>query len=109
MRIDFEGRAAFIAECKIWRGAAELAKAIDQLVSYLTWRDCKAALVVFNKQNAGFAEILDKIPEALREHRLHRALRGSHPAGEWRNAFASAQHPSGEVLVHTFSFNLYCG
>jgi hypothetical protein len=38
IRIEFENRAAFIAECKIWRGPAELVDALDQILGYLTWR-----------------------------------------------------------------------
>jgi hypothetical protein len=38
-------RNVFIGECKIWKGPKELLKAIDQLLSYLTWRDTKAALI----------------------------------------------------------------
>ena len=38
IRIEDEKRAAFVAECKVWRGASELSKAIDQLLSYLIVR-----------------------------------------------------------------------
>jgi hypothetical protein len=41
-------RAVFIAECKWWSGASGFASAIDQLLGYLTWRDSKAALVIFS-------------------------------------------------------------
>ncbi len=39
--IEFENRAAFVAECKIWGGEKLLHKTIEQLLGYLTWRDCK--------------------------------------------------------------------
>ncbi len=39
----------FIAECKIWRGKKSLKDAISQLLSYLTWRDNRVALIVFYK------------------------------------------------------------
>jgi hypothetical protein len=45
LRVD--DRNAFIAELKIWRGPKSLDDAIDQLLSYLVWRDTKAALIVF--------------------------------------------------------------
>ena len=40
-------RNVFIAECKIWRGPKTIADALDQLLSYLVWRDTKAALLLF--------------------------------------------------------------
>lgn len=39
----------FIAECKFWRGAKVLIDAISQLLGYLTWRDTKTALLIFNR------------------------------------------------------------
>ncbi|MFF1946950.1 hypothetical protein ACFVWF_32955 [Rhodococcus qingshengii] len=38
---------AFIGECKFWTGPSDFRAAIDQLLSYVTWRDTKAALIVF--------------------------------------------------------------
>jgi hypothetical protein len=40
----------FIAENKIWSGAKAFASAIDQLLGYLVWRDTKAAVILFVKQ-----------------------------------------------------------
>jgi hypothetical protein len=42
-----EGKNVFVAECKFWRGEKIHYKAIDQILSYLTWRDSKTALVYF--------------------------------------------------------------
>lgn len=47
--IRAENRNVFIAECKFWRGKKAFDEAIDQLLGYLTWRDSKCALIVFNK------------------------------------------------------------
>lgn len=40
-------RNVFIAECKIWNGPKTIRDALAQLLSYLTWRDTKAALLLF--------------------------------------------------------------
>lgn len=40
-------RNVFIAECKFWRGPKSATAALTQLLSYLVWRDSKAALIVF--------------------------------------------------------------
>ena len=45
--IERENRAAFVAECKIWTGKKGIAGALSQLDQYLTWRDCKTALIFF--------------------------------------------------------------
>lgn len=38
-------RNVFIAECKFWHGEKQLLETIDQLLSYLSWRDTKADYV----------------------------------------------------------------
>lgn len=107
IRIEDSNRAAFVAECKLWRGSAELTAAVDQLLSYLTWRDAKAALIIFNKQAARFSELLTKVPEAVKAHRLFRNDLGSNQSGEWRFLLASAADTDLPVTVHVFVFNLY--
>jgi hypothetical protein len=47
--IRHEGRNIFIAECKFWCGEKAFLETIDQVISYLSWRDTKAAVVIFNK------------------------------------------------------------
>jgi hypothetical protein len=37
----------FVAECKFWGGAKKHFETIDQMLSYLTWRDSKTAIVYF--------------------------------------------------------------
>lgn len=66
---DQEGVNVFIAECKIWHGEKELLKAIDQLLTrYVTWRDEKTALIVFNKDHQNFSQLLDTAKDALKKH-----------------------------------------
>lgn len=60
-------RNAFIAECKIWRGPKGVADALDQLLSYLVWRDSKAALVMFIK-TADPAATIEKLHSAVEAH-----------------------------------------
>ena len=48
--IKHNGSIIFIAECKIWKGEKAFLEAINQLLSYLTWRDSKTSLLVFVKQ-----------------------------------------------------------
>lgn len=62
-----EDRVIFVAECKIWKGPKAMAEAIDQLLGYLTWRENKAAMLVFNR-NSSLSGVLDQIPQVFQEH-----------------------------------------
>lgn len=107
IKIEFNNRAAFVAECKVWRGEQELSDAIDQLLGYLTWRDCKVALIVFNKDVAGFSGIQTKVPVTLKARQNYRAELASQPAGEWRYRFHLPDDKGREITVHVFLFNLF--
>jgi hypothetical protein len=45
--VRHQNRNVFIAECKFWLGPRKFDKAIEQLLSYTTWRDTKAAIILF--------------------------------------------------------------
>ena len=63
-----DGSNLFVAECKFWHGSSEFLKAITQLFDrYLTWRDSKAALIVFVK-NVDFTSVLETIQAAIKTH-----------------------------------------
>ena len=65
--ITEDGRNIFIAECKIWRGEDAHSKTVDQILGYLSWRDTKAAIILFNK-NKNFSQVLAKIPDVMKAH-----------------------------------------
>ena len=70
--IRADNRNVFIAECKFWAckfwaGSKSLLTAIDQILRYLTWRDTKAALLLFCK-NIDFTNTLSSIATAVTEH-----------------------------------------
>lgn len=108
IRIEFENRAAFVAECKLWRGPKELIDAVEQMLGYLTWRDYKCALVVFNKDNAGFTEIQNKVPVLMKGLQNFQKEIGSQPSGEWRFVVKSNDDESKQLIMQVFVFNLYC-
>lgn len=107
IRIEDQDRAAFVAECKVWHGPKELLAAVDQLLGYLTWRDCKAAILIFNKHNAKFTELIDKIPESLTNHPNFKRDLGQQGDGEWRFTFTSQEDELRQVIVNVFVFNIY--
>lgn len=61
IHIEFENKAAFIGECKIWHGERLFQGAIQQVINYSTWRDLKVSVIIFNKENQSFPAILSKI------------------------------------------------
>ena len=66
--IKADGKNVFIAECKIWDGPKSLAEAIDQLLSYSSWRDTKLAILVFNR-NKIFSKVIEKVKETIPNHK----------------------------------------
>jgi|GEM_PF-206498 len=107
IRIEEDTRSAFVAECKLWAGEQVLVGALEQLLDYLTWRDCKASLVLFNKGVAGFAAIQETIKAALPAQANFLREKSGQPAGEWRFVFRSREDAGREVTVHVFCFNLF--
>jgi hypothetical protein len=107
IRIEDKNRAAFVGECKVWRGPKELSSALDQLLRYLTWRDCKASLIIFNKHIAGFSGVQKQIPIHISGHPNYMSPVNISENGEWRFKFHSAEDPDRIVIIHIFLFNLY--
>lgn len=65
--IRSDDRNVFIAECKFWRGPKSCTEAVDQLLSYLVWRDTKAALFMF-VTNRDVSSVIDKAIDELSNH-----------------------------------------
>ncbi|MDD9999374.1 MAG: hypothetical protein OXQ89_16675 [Rhodospirillaceae bacterium] len=105
--IEQNNRAAFVAECKLWTGPSSVTGALDQLMGYLTWRDSKAALVIFNVKNKDFTKILKAMPDTLRVHPLFLRELPCTEAGEWQIQTRSAEDAGRRVTVQAFVFNLY--
>jgi ElaB/YqjD/DUF883 family membrane-anchored ribosome-binding protein len=65
--VRVEGKNIFIAECKFWGGPKAYLETIDQLLGYLSWRDTKTAVVIFNR-NRDFSNVLKSILESTENH-----------------------------------------
>jgi hypothetical protein len=100
-----DGKNLFIAECKFWKGPATLTDAIDQLLSYTSWRDTKTALLVFVRDVA-MSTVVAKVPEVLRQHSSFK--RDVPIAGEtrFRSVFGQPKDPSRELILTTSLFNV---
>ncbi len=62
-----EGNNVFVGECKFWTGIKGYTKTIDQLLGYLTWRDSKAAVVMFVR-NKDFSSVLERVEHETSNH-----------------------------------------
>lgn len=103
--IEEKNRAAFVAECKMWTGQQAIADALKQLDSYLTWRDCKTALIYFVRKK-DFLAILHTVEEALRaipEMRQVQVL----DKNEFKCYMVSTQNPGQQIQVRVMLFNMY--
>ncbi|WP_097059817.1 hypothetical protein [Salinibacterium xinjiangense] len=65
--VRVEDRHVFVGECKWWSGEKGLGEAVDQLLSYLPWRDEKAALIVFIDRKDASA-VFEKAETAVKSH-----------------------------------------
>ncbi|EWM15286.1 LOW QUALITY PROTEIN: hypothetical protein KUTG_05590, partial [Kutzneria sp. 744] len=57
----------FIGECKFYDGPKVVADALDQLLDYLTWRDTKAALLLFVR-DSDVTTVTAKAVQKIKEH-----------------------------------------
>jgi hypothetical protein len=99
------GRNIFIAECKFWKGEKAFLGTIDQLLSYLSWRDTKAAILIFNR-NADFSAVLAKMAECVPKHPNFK--RDLEKSGEstLRYIFAQPNDPNREIMLTALAFDV---
>lgn len=65
--IQVKNDIIFVGECKIWDGEKVMLKTIDQLFGYITWRETKAAIFIFNKDRK-ITTVLNKIDGIMKKH-----------------------------------------
>jgi hypothetical protein len=65
--LRYENNNVFVGECKFWHGEVGYLKTVTQLLSYLTWRDSKVAIIIFVKQK-NITDIIKKIEEYTPKH-----------------------------------------
>jgi hypothetical protein len=80
--IRAEDRNVFIAECKIWKSPATIRDALGQLLSYLTWRDTKAALLIFIRHGEPPTAVISKAIKEIEEHPNYKRTSGTGEDGE---------------------------
>jgi len=103
--IRVDNRNVFIAECKFWRGPKAFEEAVDQLLGYLTWRDSKCALLVFNRTRDSSAVRL-KMHEVMESRSEHRKTVFHHPGGDSRYILVKESDPGREIAVTTQLYDI---
>src|SRR5277367_4943587 len=73
--VRYQNQNVFVAEFKFWRGSKQHLETIDQLLSYLTWRDSKAVLVYF-AEGKEIAAPLKAIEDTTPHHKSFVAFDG---------------------------------
>ncbi len=103
--IRADGKNVFIAECKFWKGEKVFLGTIDQLLSYLSWRDTKAAVLVFNR-NAGFSAVLAKIAEVTPKHPNFKRDLGKSGESTFRYIFSQPSDANREITLTVMAFDI---
>jgi hypothetical protein len=99
-------RNVFIAECKIWKGPKTIRDALGQLLSYLTWRDTKAALLLFIRTGEPTTIITKSIAE-IEGHASYKRRRGTPESGERYDFILHANgDPNQEIRLAFLPFAL---
>ena len=93
-------RNVFIAECKFWRGPKGFNAAIDQLLGYLSWRDTKCAILVFNKTKNS-SDVRQKMHLAMTMRAEHRRTVSHDAAGDSRYILVKDSDPGKEIIITT--------
>lgn len=95
----------FIAECKFWKGPKSLSDAIDQLLSYTTWRDTKTALLVFNR-GKNLSTILKSIPQVVKAHPSYKRSIPYNLETGFRSILSHRDDPNRELTLTVLVFEV---
>lgn len=100
-----DNKNVFIAECKFWRGPKGFSEAVAQLLGYLTWRDSKCALLIFNRTKDSNAVRL-KMHEAMESLQEHRKTVSHQPEGESKYVLVKESEPGKEIIITTQLYDI---
>lgn len=100
-----KGKNIFIAECMFWKGQKSLLDKIGQLLGYVSWRDTKTAILIFNKKRE-FSKVLEQIPEIVKQHKnFKRQLKYKYETG-CKFIFHQANDKNRELILTVLAFNI---
>lgn len=103
--IRVQDRNIFVGECKFWSGEKAFLDTISQLLGYLSWRDTKAAVVIFNR-NVDFSGMLRAMEAAISKHPDLKRGPMKESETRYRCVFGNPTDPSREIIVTVMAFNV---
>jgi hypothetical protein len=103
--VRHDGGNVFVGECKFWTGKVGYAKIIDQILGYLTWRESKAAILLFVK-NKELDGVLQQISPLTQEHPACKSQVEAHAhEGRFRYRLGLPQDPNRVVHLTVMVFH----
>jgi hypothetical protein len=103
--LKVDGRNIFIGESKFWTGEQGYSETLDQVLSYLSWRDTKAAVLVFNR-NRDFSAVLQKIEDATPKHAGYKELIKKRSETSWSYLFGHKDDANREIMITVQAYNV---
>lgn len=103
--IRHDGGNVFIAECKFWGGEKAFTETIDQLLKYVTWRDTKTAIILFNR-NKDFSSVLLKIQEVTKSHKCFKRDIGKINETSFKYLFHQPNDINRELFLTVMAFDV---
>jgi hypothetical protein len=103
--IRSQGKNIFIGECKFWGGAKVLTETIDQLLGYVSWRDTKVAVIIFNR-NKNFGAVIDQIRSTTEAHPNCKQFVSKVSEAQFRFLFTQRDDPNREMTLTVVAFDV---
>ena len=103
--IRVDNKNVFIAECKFWKGPSSFDKTITQLLSYLSWRDSKCAIIIFNR-NKNSTEVRKKMHLGMESRPEHVKTLLPGIDNDGRYIYRNANDPGREITITTMLFDI---
>lgn len=99
------GKNVFIGECKFWKGDKVFIDTINQILSYMCWRDTKGAILIFNR-NKNLSNILNKIPELVQTHPNFKKAVNIQQETQFRYIFTQPNDNNREIILTIMVFDI---
>jgi hypothetical protein len=88
-----------------WKGEKAFLETIDQLFRYLTWRDTKTSILIFNR-NKDFSAVLSTIKEATLKHKYFKRELDHFDDTTFKFIFHQPDDKNREIYLTVMAFNI---
>ncbi len=95
----------FVAECKFWKGQEQFLETISQLLSYLTWRDSKAAVIMFVR-NKEISSVLETVKQVTPQHPNYLGFVNEEDTSWFNYRFHINDDPNREVQLAVMLYHI---